>query len=247
MNTSTQPLRWKPSVPTALLVYLGYLAIFYTTWYVNGIEYNDIGRDAMTAKLWYALPTLFGSTFLIIILWVLGWWRLVLFDNYRAAPKWAWVLPIVMVLVIANNLLGVDRSRLTPELLLWVTLGGVGVGIGEETITRGALLIGLRANHTEKKAWLYSTLLFSALHIPNALFGLPVEAMLAQLVLTFIMGSGLYVVRRISGTLILPIILHGLWDSSLFASEATRVPISMWQWVVYPIAIVCLVGVFRGK
>ena len=28
--------------------------------------------------------------------------------------------------------------------------------------------------------------------------------------------------RRLSGTLLLPMVLHGLWDSSLFLSDAAR-------------------------
>jgi membrane protease YdiL (CAAX protease family) len=51
-------------------------------------------------------------------------------------------------------------------------LGGIGVGFGEEMITRGAVLTALRSEITEGKVWLHSTLAFSALHLPNALFSI---------------------------------------------------------------------------
>ena len=77
------------------------------------------------------------------------------------------------------------------------------------------------------------------MHVPNVYFGLPMTNMPIQVILTFIMGSGLYVVRRMSGTLLLPIILHGLWDSSLFLTVATGGTPSSIQFAIYPLAIAC--------
>jgi membrane protease YdiL (CAAX protease family) len=110
-------------------------------------------------------------------------------------------------------------------------------------ITRGSMIVGLRSRFPEIKVWLLSTLLFSALHVPNVIFGFPLLAMPVQVLLTFIFGSGMYVIRRTSGTLILPMILHGLWDSSLFLSVATGVEPSATQFAVYPLAIVCVIVV----
>ena len=235
-------MKHAPSVKLGLLLYAGYLAIFFTTWTVNGIDYNRIGESAETIRLWYALPTLFGCAFLVVAITVLGWWRMVLFDRSTAGSRWLWFLPALVAVVILVNFAGLPFNRLSSEILLWSTLGAVGVGFGEEMITRGGLVVGLRSRHSEGMVWLVSTLLFSALHIPNVLFGLPLEAMPVQLVLTFVMGSGLYVMRRLSGTLLLPMVLHGLWDSSLFLSDAAGHPPSALQWAVYPVAIVCVIA-----
>jgi uncharacterized protein len=131
--------------------------------------------------------------------------------------------------------------------MFWSSLGAIGVGFGEEMITRGSMVVGLRSRFSEGRVWLYSTLLFSALHIPNVIFGLPLSAMPIQVALTFIMGSGFYIIRRISGTLIVPMILHGLWDSSLFITVATGGTASMIQFIVYPWAIVCVIAVLHKK
>ena len=235
-------MKQAPSVKLGLLLYAGYLAIFFTTWTVNGIDYNRIGESAETIRLWYALPTLFGCAFLVVAITVLGWWRMVLFDRSTAGSRWLWFLPALVAVVILVNFAGLPFDRLSSEILLWSTLGAVGVGFGEEMITRGGLVVGLRSRHSEGMVWLVSTLLFSALHIPNVLFGLPLEAMPVQLVLTFVMGSGLYVMRRLSGTLLLPMVLHGLWDSSLFLSDAAQHEPTALQWAVYPVAIVCVIA-----
>lgn len=238
-------MKYPPSIRLGLLLYFGYLAIFFTTWSINGVEYTRIGESVETTRLWYALPTLFGCAFLVIAISVLGWWRIVLFDQTKSGPRWVWVLPLLIVGIIAHNFAGLDVDKLSPELLLWSTLGAVGVGFGEEMISRGGLLVGLRSRFPETQVWLFSTLAFSALHVPNVIFGLPLWQMPIQVLLTFIFGSGLYVIRRASGTLILPMVLHGLWDSSLFLSITTGAAFFALQYAVYPLAILCAVGMLR--
>lgn len=228
-----------------LALYFAYLTVFFLTWTVNGVDYNRIGESAETTRLWYALPTLFGCAVLAVGIGVLGWWRQVLFDTSRDGPRWVWLLPVAMAAIILNNFLNLPTAELSPELLLWSTLGAIGVGFGEEMITRGSLIVGLRSHFGEGRVWLISSLMFSALHIPNVIFGLPLWAMPVQVLLTFVIGSGLYAIRRISGTLILPMVLHGLWDSSLFLSVATGVAPSPIQFLVYPLAIACVVAVLR--
>ncbi len=231
--------RREPSVWLGLVLYLGYLTVFFITWSVNGVDYMRIGESAQTTRLWYAYPTLLGCAFLVAAISFLGWWRLVLFDKSKSGPAWIWIFPVVMAAIIANNFLGMPSGKLTFELVLWSSLGAVGVGLGEEMITRGSMVVGLRSRFTEGKVWLFSTLLFSAMHVPNVFFGLPMANMPIQVILTFILGSGLYVVRRMSGTLLLPIILHGLWDSSLFLTVATGGTPSSIQFAIYPLAIAC--------
>jgi uncharacterized protein len=244
IRNENQPKK-KPTILLGFLLYAGYLAIFFTTWTINKVDYNRIGESVETIRLWYSSPTLFGSLFLVIAISVLGWWRIVLFDKIKAGPKWVWILPIVMFLIIINNFINLNIRNLTAELVLWSSLGALGVGFGEEMITRGSMVVGLRSRFGEVKVWLFSTLLFSALHIPNVVFGLPLTAMPIQVLLTFIMGSGFYIMRRISGTLIIPMILHGLWDSSLFITESTGGTASIIQFIVYPLAIVCVIAVIH--
>ena len=148
-----------------------------------------------------------------------------------------------MAAIILNNFLGLPSGKLSAELLLWSSLGAVGVGFGEEMITRGSMIVGLRSRFSEGRVWLICTLLLSALHVPNVIFGFPMSAMPIQVVLTFIMGSGFYVIRRMSGNLILPMILHGLWDSSLFLNVATGGVPSAIQFAIYPLAIACVIAV----
>ena len=60
------------------------------------------------------------------------------------------------------------------------------------------------------------------LHAWNLVAGQSVPATAFQLVTTFVLGSILYAVRRTTGTLVIPIVLHAGWDWASFtgASDA---------------------------
>jgi hypothetical protein len=101
----------------------------------------------------------------VLALSVLGWWGNVLFDESKSGPKWIWILPIAAAAIIVNNFLGVPSAKLSDELLVWSSLGALGVGFGEEMITRGSMVVGLRSRFSEGKVWLICSLLFSALQV----------------------------------------------------------------------------------
>jgi membrane protease YdiL (CAAX protease family) len=249
MSPHTEPTPWtgvrfQPTFWLGFIVYAGYLAIFYTTWAVNDVDYETIGDTVESTKLHYAMPTLLGCAFLVVAISVLGWWRITLFDSFRSGPTWAWIGPIAMFLLAVGSFATTDWDQVGGSLILWSVLGAIGVGFGEEMITRGAILVGMRTRHHEVAAsWLVSTLLFSALHAPNALFGADVGPTIGQLVLTFIVGSLLWSIRRLSGTLILCMFLHGFWDSSVFLPGATDADPFFGSFAIYPIAIICVIAV----
>ena len=238
--------RVRPSVGAGFVVYFGYLAIFFTTWAVNDVDYEHIGDTVESAKLHYALPTLFGCAFVVIAVTVMGWWRPALFDDEGSGPRWAWIAPITMLLLSLSSFAFLGDDNRTASLVVWCVLGAIGVGFGEEMITRGTLLVGLRSRFPEEKVWLYSTLAFSALHVPNIFFGLTVFPGLPfQMLNTFVFGSALWATRRLSRTLLLPMFIHGLWDSSIFLPRATGSDGNPLQLLFIPIGIIAVIAVVR--
>jgi len=232
----------------SLAIYFIYLAIFYSVWAITQVDYPSIGKNEQNIMMWYALPTLLGSAFVTMAISALGWWKNTIFESKKSGPKWTYILPLSMLAVILANLMAVNVPNLTIGLLVWSILGGLGVGFGEEVINRGSLIIGLRSKYREDMVWFISTLLFAALHIPNVLFGLSLSQMLTQLVLAFIMGTAFYVMRRVSGSLLLAIALHGLWDSSIFLPMATGSHgFIVGALIVYILAIICTVPVLKAS
>jgi len=217
--TAAQGIRITPRVRWGIVAYLVYLAVFYGVWIANRIDYTHIGDNAETLWKWYVAPTLAGAVVISIIVSVYGWWRPALFDDRKRMPAWVWVFPAVLVFTTIANLLLGDSSRFTPTMWLLLTAGSLLVGFNEELLTRGQLIVALRSRFGELGVWFFSTLLFGLLHLPNTLFGTgPVGV--SQVFITFIIGSALYLLRRVSGTLIVAMALHALWDFSTFAANS---------------------------
>ena len=43
-------------------------------------------------------------------------------------------------------------------------------------------------------------------------------ATISQVIMTFVMGSGLYIARRTTGLIVVPMIIHLVWDYSAFTA-----------------------------
>ena len=241
--------RVKPSMGVAVAIIVMYTAVFFAVWIVNDVDYATIGLTAESTRLHYAMPTLLASAAVALVITYLGWWKLTLFDSERSGPAWAWLGAIVMFGLAVATLFLLDSGELNRNLVLYSILGAIGVGFGEEMVYRGGLLVALRSRFTEEKVWFFSTLVFAAVHMGNVFFGMPIEGALLQLPLAFIVGSLLYSVRRLGGTLIVCMFLHGLWDSASFLSGAAGEH-AYYSFLIYPIAIICAVAVIkqnRGK
>ena len=85
--------------------------------------------------------------------------------------------------------------------VFWLGLGCVFVGFSEEMLTRGIAIVGARGSMHEKWVWVFSGVIFSLLHAPNAFFGQSVGGTAFQMVFAFAVGLTYYVTRRIAGTL----------------------------------------------
>jgi membrane protease YdiL (CAAX protease family) len=232
---TTSTLRITPRVWVGVLAYLLYLAVFYGVWIANGIDYNHIGDNEDTLFKWYVAPTLAGAVAIVIIVSVYGWWRPALFDDKPRMRKWVWIFPGFLALVAIANVLVGDSSRFTPTMWLLLTAGSLLVGFNEELVTRGQLIVALRSRFGELGVWFFSTLLFGLLHLPNTIFGTGPLGV-SQVLITFMIGSGFYLLRRVSGTLITAMILHALWDFSSFAANTGLIAV-----IGLPVAASCVI------
>ena len=212
------PSRWPLTPRTALAVYAAYLALVLGTWWVLDIPYERVGEAPFLLRA-VVLPLGVAALLLALLQARGGWWP----ATVREAQPLR--RPLMLGLLLAANLgfilpglLTLSWSRLEPGHVALLVLGTALVGYCEETVTRGVLLTALRnSGHGERWAWFGSCALFGLMHLPNALFGTGALA-LVQVLLAFCMGSGLYLLRRFSGTLWLPIAVHATWDLTTLAA-----------------------------
>lgn len=125
-------------------------------------------------------------------------------------------LAIALYFILTNFRL--DSAFLIP---LAVTLL---VGIAEELMFRRVLFIGLLKEMPFSKALVLSSIVFSLLHSVNVFAGLPVQAMLMQLVSTFLAGLFYALMYWYTKSICLMIASHWLWDYVLLGGATTQVP-----------------------
>jgi membrane protease YdiL (CAAX protease family) len=245
-------------VPPRPLVTVGlaivYIVIVAITWLVVGIDYNTVGDSTSNVVKGIVLPVALASVFMAVATSYLGWWHPAIHEE-RRAPRWLWAVPVLMLLPGLGSLLGgfgsADRGA---SYLLALGLGTLLVGFGEEMLTRGTGLVGLRGGFGEPLSWFFSCLLFGLVHALNVFFGQSLGSTIQQIVLAFLAGSVLYVTRRVSGTLIVCIVLHAWIDFTTFAfSDAAAKAASPFgilgfaQWGAFLLAIAGVVTLLRRE
>ncbi|WP_167349760.1 CPBP family intramembrane glutamic endopeptidase [Kitasatospora purpeofusca] len=164
------------------------------------------------------LSVLFGAA---VVTW-LGWWGSVL--NYRVpVRRWVRFVPISMLVVAV---IGVNYPNLADQplsLVLALAAMTALVGIGEELMLRGiGVQVFKRAGLSEGKVALWSSVVFGLVHVSNA-FGEGAQAVL-QAVIVSTSGYFFYLCLRVGGVLLLPMLVHGLWDFSLVSNSVGTDP-----------------------
>ena len=214
-------LRVKPSLLLGILIMLGYVAVVFTVWSTTGLHYDTVGNTVSNVQKGITLAIGLGSLYLVVVTTALGWWTPALREPRRAGSRWMWSIPVVLMIGAVVNLAGTKWSRIdhVGSYVFWLALGCVFVGFSEEMVTRGLLIVGARGNLHEKWVWAVSGLCFGLLHVPNAFYGQSAKATAQQVAFAFLVGLTYYVTRRVSGTLVVTMVLHAIWDFSVFIQE----------------------------
>jgi membrane protease YdiL (CAAX protease family) len=240
----------RPLITVGLAV--GYIAIVAITWVIVGLDYDTVGDSTSNIVKGIVLPVALASAFTAGVTSYLGWWGPAIHEDL-GAPRWLWAVPVLMFLPGLGSLLGgfgpADRSA---SYLLALGAGTLLVGFGEEMLTRGTGLIGLRGRFREPMAWLFSCLLFGLIHALNLFFGQSLGSTVQQIVLAFVAGSVFYLTRRLAGTLILCMVLHAWIDFTTFAfsdaasnAESLFTLFGLLQYLAFVLALVGVVVVLR--
>ena len=210
-------MRVTPRIWIGLAIYVGYVLVIYVVSKLSGVAYTDIGTSAESTWRGAVMDLAVGAVLLTITTWLLGWWKPALFERKRSHHKWPIFVPALMLVVAIVNLSNTDWSQFDASFLLSLLALGIAVGFCEELMSRGLLLTAFRSRFPEVWVWLLTSVLFGAMHLVNAALGAPVVNTLGQVVLAAMTGTSFYIVRRVTGSLIWAMVLHGIWDISVFS------------------------------
>lgn len=160
--------------------------------------------------------TAFPLAFVCLVVTALRWWRPVLVDD-RPVRRWVWLVPVAILVTTlgATNWPGLaEKSTAFVCLLL---LGSLMVGFAEELLFRGIGVTVFRTNgYSERAVALWTTVIFSLAHAASLLGG-PL-----QVLSTLGTGYLYYLVRRVSGGIVLAALVHGLWDFGVFSAGVVQ-------------------------
>ncbi|GAA1503955.1 hypothetical protein BJ978_000315 [Agromyces terreus] len=215
-TTTASALRVRPRIWIGLAIWLGYMLVVLAIQLASGIPYDDWGANATNLFFGAGMSLIIATVLLVITTSLLGWWRPALFDRERSRHRWPIFVPIVVAVAALLNLSAVDWGSYTGAFFA-ASVVLLLVGFTEEIVDRGLLVVGLRSRLGEGWVWFLSSALFALSHFINVALGAPVFNTAFQVASAFLGGTAFYILRRTTGSLIWAMVLHGLWDFSVFA------------------------------
>jgi hypothetical protein len=228
------------------VVFAAYTVLVSVLWLVLDVDYSTIGLSTDSALEGIVIPVGAGAVLLVAAATWLGWWSPALSEAGRSGPGWVVAVPVLLAVMVVIGLLSVDFGADVGSLLPLLALGTLLVGFSEEMLTRGLGLVGFRGGVSERMAWFWTSLLFGILHGINVVFGASVGSTVQQITFAFVVGSALYVTRRVLGTLLVPMLLHAAWDFGTIGTEATDgTPPLLSGLLLYPLALVTFFAVWK--
>ncbi|MFF2268610.1 CPBP family intramembrane glutamic endopeptidase [Cellulosimicrobium cellulans] len=217
--TATSPagLRVRPRVWIGLAVWVGYLVLVYVVQVASGVPYDTWGDSARNLFVGAGVSLIVATVLLAVTTSLLGWWRPALFEISPSRHRWLVFVPALTTVAALMNLIGTDWSAYSGAFFA-ASLTLALVGFTEELVNRGLLLVGLRSRLGEGWVWFLTSAMFGLSHLVNIALGADDVATAQQVVSAFLAGTVFYILRRTTGSLVWAMILHGLWDFSVFAA-----------------------------
>ncbi len=235
------------------LFWLGYTAISIGMWRLvptiagwDVVSYTDL--SSTTEALFQNVTIAQGITALLVVLLVvvLGWRTAVLKDDEPVA-RWLLAVPIIIAITALATTDWSNLADMGGSFVLVLAITTLFIGISEETMFRGVFVVGVRRlGQSEMSVWFWSSLAFALIHAGNAFVGAG-PSVATQVVIAFFGGTLFYIARRATGTLLVPILLHGLFDFSVFSHTGDTRAISGFESQILVAIVLVLFAVVMIK
>jgi membrane protease YdiL (CAAX protease family) len=207
----------------AVIAAVGYLVVYQLAGLADGrvlgnlVDGDGDGDGPLASEtnvtIYLLVPLLVGAIALIVFVVSVGWTRPLFAPQPVPRRGWMWIAVVLTVTPIVMRLFGIDYTAYTVGVIALTFLSGLLIGFTEELLTRGIAVNLLRSGgRSERVVAVISSLLFALLHSTNILTGQPVLTVLLTIVFAFGFGMMMYLVLRVTGNLIWPMLIHGLTD-----------------------------------
>ncbi|NKY40083.1 CPBP family intramembrane glutamic endopeptidase [Cellulomonas septica] len=207
----------------AVLVAAAYLALYVAGGLLVGrlfgdrVDADDLFSSAESVVFGLLVPLVLGAVALVAFVTSVRWWGPLFGAQPVRGRRWMWIAPVLVVVPVVLRLLGIDYGAYAAGVVAVTLLAGLFVGFVEELLTRGLVVKMLRdSGRSEWVVMVVSSLVFALLHSVNLLSGMSLTTVGVTVVYTFAFGVAMYLTLRVTGSLLWPVLLHGLFDPTLF-------------------------------
>ncbi len=214
-------MRIAPRPLIGIVIFVAYGAVVSLLWAFTGLDYDAVAESSDTIVSGIVVPVGIGALLLAIVTSLLGWWRPAMREERGAGPRWGWAVPAILFVITLITIGGIDFGRAKTSTLVLIAFGTALVGFSEELLTRGLLIVGFRASLSEVWVWFWSSFAFGVLHALNLFFGQSLAGTVRQMVFAFVLGTVFYVTRRVTGLLVVTMVIHALWDFGILGVDNT--------------------------
>lgn len=205
----------------------------------EGIGYGEL-PDTNAVWRTITLPVGLSLLFGVAIVSALRWWQPVWRDD-RPVSGWVKIVPALLVLSILVTTDYVNILDQSGDLVLLLLASLLLVGAAEEMMFRGIGVVAFRqAGYVEARVALWTSVIFGAVHMTNVFTEGPGAFM--QAVIVSFTGYFLYLSRRSLGLLLAPMLIHGLYDFSIFSHMIGVDKLHAPAQTVFPILMLFVIG-----
>jgi membrane protease YdiL (CAAX protease family) len=158
----------------------------------------------------------FPLAYVYAVVAILHWWRPVLVDT-KPVRRWVWIVPGALIVTIATCTNYGGLAEKPAGFVVALLVGTIAIGFAEEGLCRGLGVTAFRlSGRSERSVALWTTIIFAVSHAAS-LIGGPLQVLSA-------VGAGYlyYLVRRVSGGLVLAALVHGLTDFGILSAGVVR-------------------------
>ena len=205
---------WRPFLlAIAYLVVFNLISLTTSTLFAGFIDVKNPTGSASSVFFALVLPILLTGILLFLFVVSLGWTREIFGRQPDRGSGWMWNAVVIVVIPILLRVFATNWGVYTIGTILTTLLLGVCIGFAEELISRGVSVDLLRrGGFGERAVMLLSSAVFALLHTTNLLAGQPLLTVAITVVYTFGFGVMMYLVLRVTGSIIWPMLLHAATD-----------------------------------
>ncbi|GAA1946967.1 CPBP family intramembrane glutamic endopeptidase [Agromyces allii] len=207
----------------AFALALAYMVVYQLFSLLDGARFgglvdpDDLFADPQSVFFGLGLPVLLGGLVALLFVWTVGWTREIFGRQPVTGSWWMWIVVALVVIPIVLRAVATDYAAYAPGVVPTMLLVGLFIGFAEELLTRGlAVNLLRRGGYGEKVVMVLSSLIFALLHSVNILTGQEPIAVLLTVVYTFGFGTMMYLVMRVTGSIVWAMLLHGATDPTTF-------------------------------